>query len=83
MLHKALEGSEGSAASSAYMEAFRVIMRIGVWDKSLSVRIASARCLKALANIGGPGIGIGELENCLSCCVKVLIYYFCNGSSFF
>ncbi|KAK4416508.1 protein SWEETIE [Sesamum alatum] len=72
MLRNALEGSEGSAASAAYMEAFRIIMRTGVGDKSLSVRIAAARCLKAFANIGGPSLGIGELENCLSYCVKAL-----------
>ncbi|KAL7101750.1 hypothetical protein ACP275_08G074200 [Erythranthe tilingii] len=72
MLCNALEGSEGSAASAAYVEAFRIIMRTGVGDKSLSVRIAAARCLKAFANIGGPGLGIGELESCLSYCVKVL-----------
>lgn len=73
MLHNALEGSDGSAASAAYTEAFRVIMRAGVGDKSPRVKIAAARCLKAFANIGGPGFGIGELENCLSYCVKVLI----------
>ncbi|KAL1536904.1 protein SWEETIE-like [Salvia divinorum] len=72
MLHNALEGSDGSAASAAYTEAFRVIMRVGVGDKSPHVRIAAARCLKAFANIGGPGLGIGELENCLSYCVKAL-----------
>ncbi|XP_042026090.1 protein SWEETIE-like [Salvia splendens] len=72
MLHNALEGSDGSAASAAYTEAFRVIMRVGVGDKSPRVKIAAARCLKAFANIGGPGLGIGELENCLSYCVKAL-----------
>ncbi|KAL3844866.1 hypothetical protein ACJIZ3_002269 [Penstemon smallii] len=72
MLCNALEGSEGSAASAAYMEAFRVITRIGVGDKSLNVRIAAARCLKAFANIGGPSLGSGELENCLLSCVKAL-----------
>ncbi|KAK6150970.1 hypothetical protein DH2020_015902 [Rehmannia glutinosa] len=72
MLRNALEGSDGSAASAAYMEAFRIITRTGVGDKSLSVRIAAARCLKAFANIGGPGLGIGELENCSSYCVKAL-----------
>ncbi|KAK4393625.1 protein SWEETIE [Sesamum angolense] len=73
MLRNALDGSEGSASSAAYVEAFRIIMRTGVGDKSLSVRIAAARCLKAFANIGGPSLGIGELENCLSYCVKVSI----------
>lgn len=72
MLHNALEGSDGSAASAAYTEAFRIIMRAGVGDKSPRVKIAAARCLKAFANIGGPGLGIGELENCLAYCVKVL-----------
>ncbi|XP_051126760.1 protein SWEETIE isoform X2 [Andrographis paniculata] len=72
MLYKALEGSEGNAAPTAYSEAFRVIMRVGVWDKSSSVKIAAARCLKAFANIGGPSLGTGELENCLFHCVKAL-----------
>lgn len=72
MLHNALEGSDGSAASAAYTEAFRIIMRAGVADKSPRVKIAAARCLKAFANIGGPGLGIGELENCLAYCVKAL-----------
>ncbi|XP_073155187.1 protein SWEETIE isoform X2 [Henckelia pumila] len=72
MLRNALEGSGGNANSAAYTEAFRAITRIGVVDKSFSVRIAAARCLKAFANIGGPGIGLGELENCLSLCVKIL-----------
>lgn len=72
MLRNALEGSDGSASSAAYMEAFRVIMRVGVVDKSFRVKIAAARCLKAFANIGGPGLGTGEIENCLSYSVKVL-----------
>ncbi|KAL8476600.1 hypothetical protein ACS0TY_029047 [Phlomoides rotata] len=72
MLRNALEGSDGSAASAAYMEAFRVITRVGVVDKSFRVKIAAARCLKAFANIGGPGLGAGELENCLSYSVKAL-----------
>jgi len=71
MLQNALEGSGGSAASSAYTEAFRLIMRFSVGDKSFVVRIAAARCLKAFANIGGPGLGVGELDNSASYCVKV------------
>ena len=71
MLQNALEGSGGSAASSAYTEAFRLIMRFSVGDKSFIVRIAAARCLKAFANIGGPGLGVGELDNSASYCVKV------------
>lgn len=74
MLRNALEGSGGNAASSAYMEAFRVITRIGVGDKYFTVRIAAARCLKAFADVGGPGLGNGELENCLAYCVKVLTF---------
>ncbi|KAB1211177.1 HEAT repeat-containing protein 5B [Morella rubra] len=70
MLQNALEGSGGSAASSAYTEAFRLVMRFAIGDKSFVVRIAAARCLKAFANIGGPGLGVVELENSASFCVK-------------
>nr|KYP59481.1 HEAT repeat-containing protein 5B [Cajanus cajan] len=56
MLQNALEGSGGSAASTAYSEAFRLIMRSATGDKSFAVRIAAARCLKAFACIGGPGL---------------------------
>ncbi|KAI4352232.1 hypothetical protein L6164_006505 [Bauhinia variegata] len=72
MLQNALEGSCGSGFSSAYTEAFRLIMRSATGDKSFSVRIAAARCLKAFANIGGPGLGMAEFENSASYCVKAL-----------
>ncbi|KAL5981901.1 hypothetical protein ACLOJK_015968 [Asimina triloba] len=72
MLQNALEGSEGSGAFAAYSEAFRIIMRVGVGDKSSNVRIVAARCLKTFANIGGPGLGAPELENSASYCVKAL-----------
>ncbi|CDP02785.1 unnamed protein product [Coffea canephora] len=72
MLQNALEGSGGNAAASAYTEAFRVITRIALGDKSFIVRKAAARCLKAFANIGGPGLGFAELENSSSHCVKAL-----------
>ncbi|KAH1200450.1 Protein SWEETIE [Glycine max] len=70
MLRNALEGSGGSAASTAYSEAFRLIMRSATGDKSFAVRIAAARCLKAFASIGGPGLGVAELDNSASYCVK-------------
>ncbi|XP_074287369.1 protein SWEETIE [Silene latifolia] len=70
MLQHAMEGCGGTAVTTAYTEAFRLIMRFGVVDKSSIVRIAAARCLKALANIGGPGLGPSELENSASTCVK-------------
>ncbi|KAK3212082.1 hypothetical protein Dsin_016788 [Dipteronia sinensis] len=72
LLQNALEGSGGSAASSAYSEAFRLITRFAIGDKSFVVRIAAARCLKAFAHIGGPGLGVGELDNLSSHCVKAL-----------
>ncbi|EXB97166.1 hypothetical protein L484_008656 [Morus notabilis] len=75
MLQNALEGSGGSAASSAYTESFRLIMRSAVGDKSFLVRIAAARCLKAFALIGGPGLGVGELENSASHCVKAGFFF--------
>uniref|UniRef100_A0A6N2LBK1 Clathrin/coatomer adaptor adaptin-like N-terminal domain-containing protein n=1 Tax=Salix viminalis TaxID=40686 RepID=A0A6N2LBK1_SALVM len=68
MLEKALEGSGGSAASTAYTEAFRLITRIAIGDKSFVVRIAGARCLKVFASIGGPCLGVGEIENSASYC---------------
>ncbi|XP_010265191.1 PREDICTED: HEAT repeat-containing protein 5B [Nelumbo nucifera] len=72
MLQSALEGSGGNAASAAYSEAYRLITRIGVGDKSFLVRIAAARCLKTFANIGGPGLSTAELDNSASYCVKAL-----------
>ncbi|KAM2466399.1 hypothetical protein PS1_008328 [Malus domestica] len=72
MLQNALEGSGGNATASAYTEAFRLIMRFAVGDKSFLVRIAAARCLKAFAIIGGPGLGVGELDSSASYCVKAL-----------
>ncbi|OAY83386.1 HEAT repeat-containing protein 5A [Ananas comosus] len=65
-------GSGGSGAFAAYSEAFRIIVRVGVSDKSFIVRLAAARCLKTFASIGGPGLGITELENSIYCCVKGL-----------
>ncbi|KAK7304321.1 hypothetical protein VNO77_45189 [Canavalia gladiata] len=72
MLRNALEGSGGSAASAAYSEAFRLIIRSATGDKSFAVRIAAARCLKAFASIGGPGLSVAELDNSASYCVKAL-----------
>lgn len=73
LLQNALEGSGGSAAASAYSEAFRLIMRFAIVDKSFVVRIAGARCLKAFAHIGGPCLGVGELDNSATHCVKVIV----------
>ncbi|KAI4389310.1 hypothetical protein MLD38_001547 [Melastoma candidum] len=72
MLHHALEGSGGCAAFPAYNESFRLITRLACGDKSPVVRIAAARCLKAFANIGGPGLGVSELDLIASHCVKAL-----------
>ncbi|XP_027350855.1 protein SWEETIE [Abrus precatorius] len=72
MLRNALEGSGGSAASAAYSEAFRLIIKSATGDKSFAVRIAAGRCLKAFASIGGPGLGVAELDNSASYCVKAL-----------
>lgn len=73
MLQNALEGSGGCAASSAYTEAFRIVTRSAIMDKSFVVRIAAARCIKAFADIGGPGLGIAELDTSASHCVKVFM----------
>lgn len=75
LLENALEGSGGGGAAAAYQEAFRIIMRGGVSDKSFIVRVAAARCLKAFANIGGPALGIVEFDSSMSYCVKVLFIY--------
>ncbi|EEC80697.1 hypothetical protein OsI_23125 [Oryza sativa Indica Group] len=72
LLENALEGSGGGGSGAAYLEAFRIIMRGGVSDKSFIVRVAAARCLKAFANIGGPGLGMAEIDTSMSCCVKGL-----------
>ncbi|XP_071711040.1 protein SWEETIE [Rutidosis leptorrhynchoides] len=72
MLRNALEGSGGNGSFPAYAEAFRIIMKFGIGDKSFIVRKAAARCLKAFADIGGPGLGPAELENTATHCVKAL-----------
>ncbi|KAL4341896.1 hypothetical protein GQ457_08G014460 [Hibiscus cannabinus] len=72
MLQNALEGCGGSAAASAYIEAFRLITRFGIGDRAFIVRIAAARCLKAISNIGGPGLAVGELDSLATHCVKAL-----------
>lgn len=74
MLQNALEGSGGNAASLGYVEAYRLITRSAIGDKSFVVRIAAARCLKAFAIIGGPGLAMGELENAASYCVKAGLF---------
>ncbi|KAF8667911.1 hypothetical protein HU200_052539 [Digitaria exilis] len=72
LLENALEGSGGGGGGAAYQDAFRIIMRGGVNDKSFIVRAAAARCLKAFANIGGPGLGMAEFDTSMSYCVKGL-----------
>ncbi|KAH7658270.1 Armadillo-like helical-containing protein [Dioscorea alata] len=72
MLANALDGSGGNGASTAYLEAFRIIMRVGVSDKSFIVKLAAAGCLKTFASIGGPGLGISELESSIAYCLKAL-----------
>lgn len=80
MLGNALEGCGGSGPSTAYSEAYRMVMRVGVSDKSFIVRMAAARCLKAFASIGGPGLGITELENSILYCLKVCRLFLQIGS---
>ncbi|ESQ28765.1 hypothetical protein EUTSA_v10017993mg [Eutrema salsugineum] len=70
LLHNALEGCGGTAAATAYSEAYRLITRFSTLDKSFVVRIAAARCLKAFSNIGGPGLGTSEFDTLASYCVK-------------
>jgi hypothetical protein len=75
LLENALEGSGGGGAPAAYMEAYRIIMRLGLIDKSFIVRLAAARCLRTFGSIGCIGIGMPELENSLGYCVKVILEY--------
>ncbi|CAE5963233.1 unnamed protein product [Arabidopsis arenosa] len=70
LLHNALEGCGGTAAATAYSEAYRLITRFSTLDKSFVVRIAAARCLKAFSNIGGPGLGTSEFDTLATYCVK-------------
>lgn len=72
LLENALEGSGGGGMPAAYTEAYRIIMRLGLIDKSVIVRLAAARCLKTFGSIGGIGVGMPELENSLGYCVKVI-----------
>ncbi|KFK41114.1 hypothetical protein AALP_AA2G087800 [Arabis alpina] len=70
LLHNALEGCGGTAAATAYSEAYRLITKFSTLDKSFVVRIAAARCLKAFSNIGGPGLGTSEFDTLASYCIK-------------
>ncbi|WZZ06311.1 hypothetical protein YC2023_092232 [Brassica napus] len=70
LLHNALDGCGGTAAATAYSEAYRLITRFSTLDKSFVVRIAAARCLKAFSNIGGPGLGTSEFDTLASYCLK-------------
>ena len=72
LLENALEGSGGGGMPAAYMEAYRIFMRLGLTDKSFIVRSSAARCLKTFGSIGGIGVGLPELENSLGYCVKVI-----------
>ncbi|TKV98793.1 hypothetical protein SEVIR_9G583700v4 [Setaria viridis] len=72
LLENALEGSGGGGGAAAYQDAFRIIMRGGVSDRSFIVRVVAARCMKAFANIGGPGLGMAEFDTSMSYCVKGL-----------
>lgn len=77
LLHNALDGCGGTAAATAYSEAYRLITRFSTLDKSFVVRIAAARCLKAFSNIGGPGLGTSEFDTLASYCLKVSLM--CQG----
>jgi hypothetical protein len=84
LLENALEGSGGGGGGAAYQDAFRIIMR-GVSDRSFIVRVAAARCMKAFADIGGPGLGMAEFDTSMSYCVKVLFisflsHVYCNSA---
>ncbi|KAJ4884026.1 HEAT repeat-containing protein [Raphanus sativus] len=70
LLHNALDGCGGTAAATAYSEAYRLITRFSTLDKSFVVRIAAARCMKAFSNIGGPGLGTSEFDTLASYCLK-------------
>ncbi|XP_013649204.2 protein SWEETIE isoform X3 [Brassica napus] len=70
LLHNALDGCGGTAAATAYSEAYRLITRFSTLDKSFVVRIAAARCLRAFSNIGGPGLGTSEFDTLASYCLK-------------
>ncbi|KAL0801143.1 hypothetical protein Bca101_056319 [Brassica carinata] len=70
LLHNALDGCGGTAAATAYSEAYRLITRFSTFDKSFVVRIAAARCLKVFSNIGGPGLGTSEFDTLASYCLK-------------
>ncbi|PRQ49535.1 hypothetical protein RchiOBHm_Chr2g0123031 [Rosa chinensis] len=74
MRQNALEGSGSSGAASAYTEAFRIFMWFAVGGKSFLVIIAAARCLKAFDIIGRLGLGMEELDNSASFCVKVDVF---------
>lgn len=72
LLQDALEGSGGGGPTAAYVEAIRMIFKVGLNDKSATVRTAAAGCLRAVALTGGPGVASGGLEACINLCLKVL-----------
>lgn len=72
LLQDALEGSGGGGPFAAYVEAIRMIFKVGLNDKSAAVRAAAAGCLRAVAMTGGPGVGSGGLEPCINLCLKGL-----------
>jgi len=72
LLQDALEGSGGGGPTGAYVEAIRMIFKVGLNDKSAAVRTAAAGCLRAVALTGGPGVASGGLEACINLCLKVL-----------
>lgn len=67
-----MEGSGGGGPTAAYVEAIRMIFKVGLNDKSAAVRTAAAGCLRAVGLTGGPGVASGGLEACINLCLKVL-----------
>eukprot|EP00850_Spirogloea_muscicola_P003098 SM000012S25360 [mRNA] locus=s12:661062:677919:- [translate_table: standard] len=71
LLLDALIGMRGGGPTIAYSEAVKV-MRTGATDRAPAVRLASAKCIRALAMAGGPFLAGGGADNLAAISLKAL-----------
>eukprot|EP00850_Spirogloea_muscicola_P013780 SM000095S24994 [mRNA] locus=s95:314510:331395:- [translate_table: standard] len=71
LLLDAVIGMRGGGPAIAYSEAVKV-MRTGATDRAPAVRLASAKCIRALAMAGGPFLAGGGADNLAAISLKAL-----------